>query len=130
MQGPQAYLAKFFLERAKMAWPHRSGVLKKTPECNRIRGQKCGETLGTFARVAAPARRDKVATGPVAASYLRLHVVHRQLGNVKDITAVDTPVVVTRKHILALHSADPDIQLIKYDRQGRKQTQRQCQVND
>jgi hypothetical protein len=103
MQGPQTHFPELLLEHAEMPRPDTGRVLKKIPECDRIRCQKHGEPLGAFARITAPACSDEIAAGPIATSYSRLHVVDGQLGNIKDITTVDTSVIIAGEYILALH---------------------------
>jgi len=111
-QGPQAQLAKLFLEHPEMTWPDGCRIAKEIPQRDRIRREKIGEALGTFACIATPARRDQVAARPVPASHSWPHMIDRQLRYIEHLATVDTPIIIAGEYILASHRTSPDIQFL------------------
>ena len=94
-----------------MSWPYVLGQRKKVPSGRLVFGQKEGERLGAFQRVAGIARGHYVAAGVVTALHARLDVVHAQRVEWVDYAAVDTAPFVARKDFRSFHPVSLSVNL-------------------
>jgi hypothetical protein len=91
------------VERAQVSRPDMGCELAEVQQRVRFIEQKLGQRAMSLAQIAADARGHYVAAGVIAATNLRLHMVHRQCVPGVLHAAVDASMRISGKDFFAFH---------------------------